>query len=212
MTGARPVGRLLLAVPVCVAVAAGAAGCGAPGSTRPASIDPAEVPYGLLEPSADPLTAVTEPGVPDPRPSTPVYLLGQDGTVLVPIPTAVTAGPPEQVAQEALARLDAGPDDAERAQGLGSVLGAAVTLSLKGIEDGTALVEVELTSRDIAADQVPFALGQVVLTLTAVEGIDRVQIVSGGEPVEMALPGGKLTTAPVTAADYESLTVPRPPG
>ena len=76
-----------------------------------------------------------------------------------------------------------------------------------GVRDGTARVEVELTAGELAADQLPLALGQLVLTLTAVEGIDRVQLVSDGEPVEMALPGGKLTTAPVSADDYVSLTV-----
>jgi len=204
--------RLLRGVPVAVLVAAllavSVAGCGAPGSTSATRIEATEVPYGLLEPSVDPLVAGTDPDLPDPGPSTPVYLLGPDGTVLEPAPTAVTAGTPEQVAEQALARLEAGPTDAERDQGLASALGAAVGLSLEGIDDGTARVEVEITAGDLAADQVPLALGQVVLTLTAVEGIQRVQIVSAGEPVEMVLPGGRLTTEPVTAADYDVLTVP----
>jgi spore germination protein GerM len=201
---ARTVGAALVAVL--------ATGCGSPGSTTPVRIEPTEVPYGLLDAPTDPLAAAaTGSDVPDARPSTPVFLLGPDGTVLQPAPAAVAGGAPEQVAAQVLDRLESGPTDAELAEGLGSNLGA-VGLSLEGIEDGTARVEVELTAGDIAADQVPFALGQVVLTLTAVDGIDRVQIVSGGEPVEMALPGGALTTAPVTAADYEPLTVPGRPG
>ena len=50
------------------------------------------------------------------------------------------------------------------------MLGTAVTLSLDDLRGGTARVEVELTAGELAADQVPLALGQVVLTLTAVPG------------------------------------------
>jgi hypothetical protein len=205
-----PPATAVFATLVALVVLVGGTGCSAPGSSPAAEIDPSEVPYGLLDPQPvpDPLAAANGSDVPDARPSTPVYLLGPDGASLQPAPAAVDAGPPAQVAAQALEHLETGPTDSERAQGLGSALGAAVGLSLAGLRDGTARVEVELTAGDIAADQVPLALGQVVLTLTAVQGVDRVQIVSDGAPVEMALPGGQLTTAPVSAEHYLVLVAP----
>ncbi len=203
MSGAR-VSRSLAGA-VLLAALTGLAGCGAPRSTEPAAIPASEVPYRLLDPADVPLVASAQ-GVGTGR-STPVYLLDQAGT-LVPAPTAVADGPTVEVAEQALARLQAGPTDTERATGLASALGAVVRLALVSVDDGTAQVEVRLTAGDLAADQVPLALGQVVLTLTSVPGIDGVQLVSDGDPVEMALPGGVRTIGPVSATDYEVLTQP----
>lgn len=194
-----------LAAAVLVAVLAALAGCGAPRSTAPAAIPASEVPYRLLEPAEAPLAASSQ-GVGTGR-TTPVYLLDEAGT-LVLAPAAVTDGTTVDVAEQALARLQAGPTEEERRSGLESALGAVVRLDLVSVDDGTAQVEVRLTGGDLAADQVPLALGQVVLTLTSVPGIDGVQLVSDGDPVEMALPGGVRTTDPVSAADYEVLTEP----
>ncbi len=188
-----------------------ASGCGSLGSTTVTDIDPQEVPYGLLDVPTEPLTAGSELSTPGTQAVTPVFLLAREGGLLESSPTGVETGTPADVAREALARLEAGPTEDERSQGLGTVLGTAVTLSLDDLRGGTARVEVELTAGELAADQVPLALGQVVLTLTAVPGIERVQLVSGGEPVEMALPGGRLTTDPVTADDYAELVVPATP-
>jgi spore germination protein GerM len=199
--------RLVAAVTVGLVLSVVTA-CGAPGSTRTSEIDPTDVPYRLLEQPADPARAATGSDVPGELVSTPVYLLARDGVLLEPVAAQVAPGTPEELAREALARLQDGPTELERSEGLGSALGASVGLTLVGVRDGTARVEVELTAGELAADQLPLALGQVVLTLTAVGGIDRVQLVSDGEAVEMALPGGKLTTDPVGAADYESLTLP----
>ncbi len=210
MPGARLAGApagVLVGVLVGALVGALLAGCGAPGSTRPAEIEPSEVPYGLLSPAVDPLVASSEGDVPEQVATTPVYLLGEGG-VLLAAPTPVEPGSSTQMAEQALSRLQAGPTDEERAAGLASALGAAVDLSLVSIDVGTARVEVRLNAGELAADQVPLALGQVVLTLTSVAGIESVQLVNDGDPVEMALPGGVLTTAPVTAADYQELAEP----
>ena len=204
-------GRCRRALALAVLVVACASGCSSLGSTAVTDIDPQEVPYGLLDVPTEPLTADAEPDAPDAQAVTPIFLLAREGGLLEASPTGVEAGTPADVAREALARLEAGPTDDERSQGLGTVLGTAVTLSLDGLRGGTARVEVELTAGELAADQVPLALGQVVLTLTALPGIERVQLVSGGEPVEMALPGGRLTTDPVTADDYAELVAPAAP-
>lgn len=208
--GSRPAGTpvgTLVGTLVGALAAALLAGCGAPGSSRPAEIEPSEVPYQLLRPSVDPLAASSEPDLLEEVATTPVYLLGE-GAVLVAADTPVQPGSSTQLAEQALSRLQAGPTDDERDAGLASALGAAVRLALVSIQDGTARVEVRLTAGDIAADQVPLALGQVVLTLTSVPGIQDVQLVNDGEPVEMALPGGRRTVDPVTAADYQELTGP----
>ncbi len=207
MSGRRT-GRVLA---VSVVVAVWTAGCGSLGSTTLTDIDPQQVPYDLLAPPADPVAATSELDLPGTQALTPVFLVASTGGLLEAAPTPVEPGAPADVAREALARLAAGPTEDERSQGLGTVLGAAVVLSLDELRGGTARVEVELTAGEIAADQLPLALGQVVLTLTSVPGIERVQLVSGGEPVEMALPGGRLSTEPVTADDYAELVAAAAP-
>jgi hypothetical protein len=56
------------------------------------------------------------------------------------------------------------------------------------------------------------AVAQVVLTVTSVPGVDSVLVTRDGAPVELPLPGGALTSGPVTGRDYISLVEARSPG
>lgn len=193
--------RLVLAV---LAVLALSAGCGLPDSGSPESIDPTEVPYHLLG-SATPAPSTTQRGS---RTTTPrIYLLtGADRLLAVEAPL-----PPsdvEQVLEELLHQLAQGPTEAQRSAGLSTALGPGVTLTVNTVRGRTAVVRLDLGAQDPAANKLPLAIGQVVLTSTSVRGVDRVQLVrADGQPIEVPLPGGALTVAPLEAKDYASLAL-----
>lgn len=192
-----------LAAAACVGVLAA---CGVPqdGATR--RVDPGEVPYRLLEaapaPSASPL--VTGPVVTVPR----VYLVDR-GARLVAQPQPLDARGLVPVVDALLARLVAGPSEQQRDIGLGSALGPGVGLRLVDVSGGVARIEVAPSPQRPPADRLPIAVGQVVLTVTSVEGVDRVVLLQRGVPVEVPLPGGELTADPVEAGDYAGLLAAR---
>ena len=76
---------------------------------------------------------------------------------------------------------------------------------LAEIVGNTAYVELILETREPAADQIPLAIGQLVLTVTSVTGITRMGLLIDGESVDVPLPGGQLTPGPVTSAQYQEL-------
>jgi hypothetical protein len=80
-----------------------------------------------------------------------------------------------------------------------------VRLDLVDVVDGTASIQITPSSQSPSADRLPLAVGQLVLTVTSVDGVDRVTFLQDGAPIEAPLPGGARTAQPVTAADYSSL-------
>lgn len=204
---ARQVRRCALAVAM-AAVLAAAAGCGVPrdGSTR--AIAPDDAPKRLLQQSPDvplPSPSPIGPTVTVPR----VFFLGADDQlVATPLPVEPAGVLPVEGA--VLAALAAGPTEEQRARGLASALGPDVGLRLLEVVDGTARVAVTASSRSPAADRLPLAVGQVVLSVTSVDGVDRVLLIHDGRPVEAPLPGGAQTSSPLVAADYASLVAAVP--
>jgi hypothetical protein len=202
--GGRRRGRARSAAAAALLCVLSVACCGLPDATTPLELDPSDVPYRLLSPSAGP--SATQP--PSTRTTTPdVYLLDGDGR-LVPVAAAPTESGLVPVLGGVLSRLAAGPREAERASGLASALGPDVRLTLVGVADGTATIDVDVGEQDPSASRLPLAVGQVVLSATSVEGVDRVQLVQGGSPIEVPLPDGALTLGPVTADDYAPLLGP----
>jgi hypothetical protein len=193
-------------VAVALAVGSTAAGCGLPQGTTPLEPDPSGVPYRLLSPTeAGPTTAQLGP-----RTTTPdVYLLAADGRLMaVDVPLRRQGLVP--VLQGVLARLTAGPSERERAHGLSSALGPDVRLTLVGVSNGTATVGLDLGAQEPGAARLPLAVGQVVLTATSVDGVERVQLVRDGAPLQVPLPDGSLTSAPLTPSDYGVLLADEP--
>jgi len=201
-------GRRSAAALAIAAVLAGAAGCGVPGNGSTRAIAPDDVPKRLLQPRANmPL--------PSPSPVGPIvtvprvfFLNADDQLVATPLPVEPAGVTPVEGA--VLAALAAGPTEEQRARGLASALGPEVGLRLVEVLDGTARVEVAPSSRSPAADRLPLAVGQVVLSVTSVDGVDRVLLTHGGRPVEAPLPGGAQTSSPLVAADYASLVAAIP--
>lgn len=183
--------------------------CGAPTSgVRPIEAD--EVPYDLLSPAPTgrPTTPSPAPTQSGQVPSEVYFVDTKDQLVAVDAPTG--DGLPEEIVSGLLSELEAGPGTDPRRDGLASALGPEVTLRLVRVLGATAYVEVANAARDPSASQLPLAIGQIVLTATSSTGIDRVVIFLDGERVDVPLPGGQLTSGPVTADDYASLIAPSP--
>lgn len=194
------VGRWAVAAVVAVLVPAA---CGVPGDGRARTLDPTQVPYVLSSPAGSPAgspapaTSATTPAATD---GTRVYFVDAD-LRLVPV-----AGDAEDSAAGLLRRLVTGPSDAERAAGLQTTIGAEVALELTSLDAGLAVVDVTDLAQGLSADRLPLAVGQIVLTLTSAPGVDAVRLQRRGADREVPLPGGALTGAELTAADYASLT------
>jgi|GEM_PF-1103916 len=203
-TRRRDVARLLL-VALTALTALTATGCGAPGDGTVRAVPSDDVPYRLLDAAPDPTVPLPEPTGDVTAPQ--VYLVDTEQR-LVPVPLEVDADGLEPVEESVLAVLAAGPTEVQRAEGLGTALTPDVVLRLVDVTDGVARISVGPNDSAPAADRLPLAVGQVVLSATSVSGVDRVLLLQDGTPVEAPLPGGALTGEPLTAADYASLIDP----
>ncbi len=197
MTGRRGAGTALApALLACLL----AGGCGVPTDSEAQPVP--TVPYGLLNPSGPAPSASAPAAEGGPR----VWLVRDDG--LVPA-ESLPAGPgPRATAAVLLRRLGGGPTDMERADGLSTAFGPGVELSLTGVSDGHATVDIRAGDLAPSPSRLPLAVGQVVLTLVSVDGIDDVRLTAAGSPIQAPLPGGALTDRPLRAGDYASLVTP----
>jgi spore germination protein GerM len=101
--------------------------------------------------------------------------------------------------------LTAGPITPEQASGITTALSPELTLTVAEIQ-GTHVVLVLSGETDgRSATENVLAVGQIVLSLTALPTVEQVSFSRDGEPVEALLADGALTTAPLTATDYETL-------
>ncbi|GAB4064198.1 hypothetical protein GCM10028777_09740 [Angustibacter speluncae] len=194
---------------VAVAGAALLAACVGPAGPGVRTIDPADVPYDLLstEPPPEASTRSTEADVPGTSVAAAVYLQGPDDELRA-VPVDIDPGTPLQQARQVLTRLQDGPTATDVDEGLTSALGPDLALEVGRVDDGVAEVDVSGSTTLPAADLIPVAIGQIVLSLTGIEGVDAVRLVRDGRTLPLPLPGGRLTTDPVTTGDYLQLTVP----
>ncbi len=205
MTGPGRLGRtaVLSRIPVLLAGLLVVAACGAPGDGSTRAVADEDVPYRLLQPAVDaPAPSTGPPGSSLTVPQ--VFLVDPEGQ-LVARPLEVPTGDAGRVAAAALAALAGGPTDSQRSAGLSTALGPEARVDLVDALDGTARVELDVSSSALSADRLPLALGQVVLTAVSVQGIDRVLLLRDGEPATAPLPGGEQTSRPLVAADYAPL-------
>jgi len=187
------------------------AGCGLPAGGDAQPVDPKDVPYGLLAPTpGSAATAATTGTLRAAQPA--VYLLSGE-TTLVPVATPpLPVGLTTQQRLEAVLRILANsPGEAQRGQGLATALPPGVELQLVQLDGTTADVQVGPSVKGPSPERVPLAIGQLVLTATSVPGVDSVQLITDGEPVEVPLPGGALTSEPLHRSDYGELLTPRTP-
>jgi hypothetical protein len=185
------------------AVICALAGCGAPTSGQVTQLT--AVPYDLMSP---PTAASTEaPVEPEARPL--VYLVRED--VLVPVRASGVAGNDVATTLSALlAELTEGPDEEARDQGLSSALGPDAVITPDRLEGTRAVIDVQPGAQAPTAGRLPLAIGQIVLTVVSVPGVESVVFTAKGEPIQAPLPGGELTDRPLVASDYTVLTATPP--
>ncbi|WP_019872431.1 GerMN domain-containing protein [Salinispora oceanensis] len=168
------------------------AGCGVPTDDGPRAV---EAPYG---PFPTPGTAVSDPAG---RFTEALYFVRDDRLVLVRrrldlLPTV----------NQHLQHLLAGPNEAERAEGLATALFGAVTVAGIRITGTRAEVHVPPVADGAGRSDEVFAFGQIVCTLTARPEVDAVSFLRDGEPLGVPRADGSLSEGPLTAADYAELS------
>lgn len=191
--------RRLLAVLV---LALGAlAACGVPTGGAPTTIAPSQVPYGLAQPTPSAATATTTPAsVGKPR----IYLVDPAGG-LVARGREIAGSTVRERLAALLDSLAAGPTSGEKQDQLATALPPDVKLFVKDIAGSTATIELGGSSDAPSGKASRRAVGQIVLTATSLTEVSSVLLTHDGSPVEAPLPGGEITSAPLTASDYSPL-------
>jgi hypothetical protein len=184
------------------------ASCGVPTGGAPTTVAASDVPYGLAAPSSS-RPAPTSPG--PRREAAWIYLVGSDAA-LVPRGRDTGTGSLEKRLAALLDELAEGPTSRERNGQLSTALPPNVTLSVAGIQRGTATIDLSGSSAAPSGVESRRAVAQIVLSATSLAGVDAVLLTSEGDPIEAPLPSGELTDEPLLPADYAVfLTPPLPP-
>lgn len=178
------------------------AGCGAPSSSPTVALE--NVPYNLLSPAPTAAAPTVSPTTAVPY----IYFVDTDHLVRVPA-LDVTDFDDLSAVAVVLAQLSAGPSDKARGAGLSTALGPDVVITAIGLSDdgSTAILDIDAGSQEPAAGRLPLAVGQIVLSVTSITGINRVRLTVRGVRIEVPLPGGALVGRDLSSADYASLLV-----
>lgn len=178
------------------------AACGLPDEDKTRTIHTA-VPYNLLQP-AGPDVEQPAAGSALPR-GVPVVLWVRGDDKLVPAAVGASCqDPPSEAVDLVLRALVDSPTTEQRDAGWSSAIPPSARLEVVAIADGVASVEVDLG--DLGdPERLPFAVGQLVLSVTSAPEVDALEVVASGGPAEAPLPGGALADRPLTAEDYVQL-------
>jgi spore germination protein GerM len=185
--------RVRSVVAACAVGIAGLTGCGVSAESSPRHIDDAQLPAALQVEHASTTTVGTA--------LVPLQVWFVRDNRLVPATHQVEA---PLTAAKAVADLVLGPTDSESAS-LRSAIPDPQVIVEATVLDGTATVVLAEAFNQIpTADQV-LAIGQLVLTLTSLSGIDQVQFRLGQTDVAVPLPDGTTSVFPVGADDFTDL-------
>jgi spore germination protein GerM len=178
------------------------AGCGVPrgGEVQPLSTQ--AVPYGLLKAKATP-TATPSAAAATTVAGKVAFVDRGRGIRLTA--RSVPAGASVQVADELLGQLVLGPTPDERERGFDSVVPPTSRLTVVGITEGVAAVDLSGDLPGQNADRLPIAAAQVVFTVTSVDTINAVTFQRDGVQIDGVLGDGTLTLAPLRRKDYSNL-------
>jgi spore germination protein GerM len=169
-------------------------GCGVPLDDRARAADPADVPYGLVaQPTS---TTVDETG---PERAT-VYLVREDR--LVPVTREVDG---QLDASSLVEELATGLTAEEQSEGLRRAFGGSDLVA--GVSQAGTLCTIELSpefERLPSREQV-LALGQIVFTVTGLQGLEQVSFTLDGEPLDVPTGDATLTNRPVSRSDFGEL-------
>ncbi len=186
---------------ICVLTAVLAlAACGVPVQSAPDPIEPGSVPSQLREGGR---TASPQPSTTTGRSALQINFVRNDQLVSIrrEAPTGAPAARLEIVIQD----LIAGPTETEQANGITTALPPNLNLTIAELSGTRVVLELSGETEGRSATENVLAVGQIVLSVTALPSVDEVTFSRGGVPVEALLADGALTTDPLTAADYASL-------
>jgi spore germination protein GerM len=196
VTGARRALAVLLAAMV------GLAGCGVTADGEPELIAGDEIPDELLDPN--PTTSTTRPGA---TAAVTVYLLQRTGSTTQLVPVVREVEDPSRPGERIEALLQPTTEE-EKARGLTSSIPADTVLL------GTPSLDVERQELTLDFSEELFsvegtelaqAFGQIVWTVTELEGVRRVLFLVEGEPQRAPDADGVEQDGAVSTADYWSL-------
>ena len=158
-------------------------GCGFSPDTAPRPIEIDEVSVVTSVPGGDIAAQTTD-------------MWFVDGSVLVSVEASVADLAPATV----LGALIGG--GAARPSGLRSAIPPATELLGVALDGSVAIVDLSSAFTLVGGDEEIRAVGQVVLTLTALDGITGVRLFIDGNPVAAPVGEGELVDRPLTADDF----------
>lgn len=201
MTRSRAVVVSAALAGVCGVLSGGLSGCGglAP-QHEPTVVEDTAVPFGLGEPRKQvPSEASGTAEAPE-----YVYFVVKDR--LGGVRRGLASDSPRDRVGEVLRALADGPTREEQRAGLGSVIPPDLRLRLIGLDAGTVTIDLSGDS-DPSAEESPLTVAQIVLSVTSVSEIERVRLTRDRQQIPAPLVDGSLTSAPLTALDYQRLRV-----
>jgi spore germination protein GerM len=125
------------------------------------------------------------------------------GGQLIDVPRAA----PAPGLEGTLRLLLEGPTAAEISAGVRSAIAAGTQLRSATLEAGSAVVDLSRALLDLGGEEQILAVAQLVLTATAVPGVDSVRFAVDGEDLEVPGADGTLVGGPLTAGHYAALQV-----
>jgi len=154
--------------------------------------------YVVSETSVAP---VAVPPVSPPQAAAVVYLIQGDGLI-----GRARVVAQEPTATDAIEALIEGPTPAESARGLRSGLAVPVSIVKDvAIDSGSATVSLSGDLESLPGDEQIPIVGQIVLTLAALEPSMTVQFIRDELPLSVVTPSGESVDRPVTRADFAPL-------
>jgi hypothetical protein len=175
--------------------------CGVPADDEPHAADLGDDPYGLLAPSTTVQTVTTLPVV---TASQQVFMVRDDQ--LTPVNRTV-ASPPNL--GSVLASLIQGPTDAETSSGVRTAVNSQANVLSAQVANGVATIDLNDAFAGLQLHEQILAIGQIVYTATAMDGVTNVRISIDGTPSSVPRADGSAAIGDLTRADY-ALVAPAP--
>jgi len=174
-------------------------GCAIGAESSAHVVDPKLVPRGLLSPAST-----------SPAPS--VQATKDNITIFLELGAHLLAAnrmvrPPVTLAH-VLRVLERGPTTSEETGGIQSPLSAVGPIILRSLVNGTASVGLPIDFTDLGGEDQILAAAQLVYTVTAFPGVDRVAVFVNGQAAAVPTANGSLSQGPLLRSDY-SILAPR---
>lgn len=191
--------RAAAVLPAVLATAV-AAGCGI-GTGDVVAVPDEELPRGLRPTST--VTAPAPDDVTDPAPATVTLYWVREGRLVGEAVTFDATPTPERL----LGLLSSGPQAAPDGRALRTAVPDDAGLRVTGGEGATVRVALPRSFSASGPDQT-LAIGQVVMTLTSLRGVDGVDLRLGDQRAEIPVADGSLVRRTLSAGDYAALLSP----